>query len=440
MQLLAFVLVEHGRPDMSKLAAVQVPDEWQNFIKRMWAPSPSERPSSEEVLSVLEALPEKGLPLPTTPSYGYPETGRSSTPPSLTGTTSKTSEITDDVVDLFVKALGGMFAVKKDSDHTKATSSTQLARNMRFTDPCGFPSLYTGYVDAQKRPDGIGVCRYTKDYTQAYYGHWSAGNIIKEGLFHMPKVRVRHFGCWNVGKFCGFGVLSINGSFISFGSLDGNYVEGHGMRIYKDGMYYVGYFANNSPSGYGTLYTRTGEVKYQGAWSNGKPDRSKQSCAISPGTFILRTTKRISQWNQNYRYTGYMNPSGAPQGWGLIEVGDDLREVHFGQWKEGALDGVSLRTFVDGRWYVGEWNDQHMHGNGVLVEANESVYIGEMQRGSKTGRGWTIADDGSVVYEGSHVEGKWTGHGILYDSMSGRVVFNGDWKDSIPQEDDLLIL
>ena len=81
-------------------------------------------------------------------------------------------------------------------------------------------------MNSSKKPNGLGVCRYTSDYAQAYYGDWDDGVVIKEGLFVMPKAGVRCFGQWRKGKIHGFRVRKMSGA-IAFGEFIATKLHGY---------------------------------------------------------------------------------------------------------------------------------------------------------------------------------------------------------------------
>ena len=69
-------------------------------------------------------------------------------------------------------------------------------------------------------------------------------------------------------------------------------------------------------------------------------------------------------------------------------------------------------TFDNGNTYVGELQDNKMHGQGTLTYDSGTKYIGEFKNNKKHGKGTVIHADG------------------------GKIV--GEWKDGIPQEKNRL--
>ena len=81
--------------------------------------------------------------------------------------------------------------------------------------------------------------------------------------------------------------------------------------------------------------------------------------------------------------------------------------------------------------YDGEWKDGKMEGNGSLLAYNMGnslwyTYEGEWKDGLANGKG--IYDNTQIRYEGSFVNGKFHGHGKIFNKYF-RETYEGDWRD-----------
>ena len=77
--------------------------------------------------------------------------------------------------------------------------------------------------------------------------------------------------------------------------------------------------------------------------------------------------------------------------------------------------------------YVGEWLNDHIHGNGVLL-SNTSKYIGQFKFGLKHYHGREILKN--EVYEGQFEGGRRKGLGIRYTpSFTERGLFDEEFEE-----------
>jgi len=85
--------------------------------------------------------------------------------------------------------------------------------------------------------------------------------------------------------------------------------------------------------------------------------------------------------------------------------------------------------------YEGEWFNDIIHGHGKMIYRDNEVYDGEWRNEIKHGTGTYEWPDGKV-YKGTWVNGLMNGKGMLQyskkESSSGRVSYEGDFKDDLP--------
>ena len=84
-------------------------------------------------------------------------------------------------------------------------------------------------------------------------------------------------------------------------------------------------------------------------------------------------------------------------------------------------------TYPDGSTYVGDWQNNKMHGSGILI-SKDFKYEGEFKYGKATGIGKAIYKNGSN-YEGLFQNGKINGKGkLIYFNGD---VYEGEFKDGL---------
>ena len=85
--------------------------------------------------------------------------------------------------------------------------------------------------------------------------------------------------------------------------------------------------------------------------------------------------------------------------------------------------------------YIGEWDQDQMHGYGEGSEFDGDIYIGEWLNGHRTGYGRYSLSDGRV-YEGQFLNGQYSGYGIL--KQPDGIKYRGYWKeDKLAREDEM---
>lgn len=314
-------------------------------------------------------------------------------------------------------------------------SGTILIRNKKMTDPYGIPSLYTGPVLQGGIPNGVGVCRYTSDFTQAYYGEWRNGTFVREGLFMVrAPQRYRYYGQWNdKGQIDGFGVQGRTDSKTLYcGQLKDGACSGYGILVMEDGKTVEGWFQKNLPHGYGTLYDTDGQtVVYEGSWEKGKISAGSASVGARTPSSFVRRMPFVDPWNLKCLFSGYVDSDGKPHGWGTTRYSMRTREAYYTMWNHGEAVGHGAYVWTSGKWYVGNWKGINTQGRGVTALPDGTVLAGDFQEGSTTGRGMIVYKDATSVYEGEVLKGKPHGQGEMY-VVNGKTIYDGKWTSGTP--------
>merc|ERR1719506_227701 len=92
-----------------------------------------------------------------------------------------------------------------------------------------------------------------------------------------------------------------------------------------------------------------------------------------------------------------------------------------GDFVKSKMEGVGTCTFVDGRKFVGQWQQGHITGQGRMSWPNGSEYCGDYVRDSKHGNGTFTWPDGRSY------RGEWRdGAGVATDAHGN--VIHGQWS------------
>jgi hypothetical protein len=99
---------------------------------------------------------------------------------------------------------------------------------------------------------------------------------------------------------------------------------------------------------------------------------------------------------------------------------------YVGEFRDGQLAGQGTLTFTNGDKYVGEFRDGKFTGQGTNTFSSGAKYIGEFRDGKRTGKGTYMFSNGDK-YIGEFFDGKRTGQGAYTFSNGKQYV--GEFKD-----------
>ncbi len=247
-------------------------------------------------------------------------------------------------------------------------------------------SRYVGEFKGGKR-EGFGYLYLPNDGN--YTGYWKNNRYDGEGIRLMGDGKVEQ-GMWKEGQLAkpmNNINLPLDGVAYKFkpGCISGNCFEGNGIKLYPDGMIYLGDFKNGIRNGFGKVYNPDKTI-YEGRWVSDKMDGS--------GVFIDdKGVKRTGVWKENlYVSNGNASNSGSvPPAPG---VKSPQRQI--GCVTGDCVNGYGTYVYSDGSRYIGPFKDSLSHGQGVAIYQKDGAttrYEGMFDRGSVTGRGtYTYAD------------------------------------------------
>ncbi|XP_051564590.1 alsin isoform X2 [Myxocyprinus asiaticus] len=207
----------------------------------------------------------------------------------------------------------------------------------------------------------------------SYNGRWLSGKPHGKGTLKWPDGTV-YYGTFKNGLEDGFGDYMVpNKTFNKFERFQGHWKEG-------------------KMHGFGTYWYASGEV-YEGSFRDN----------MCHGHGMLRSGKMAS-------------PSSS--------------SVFVGQWVHGRRTGYGVcDDFSRGEKYMGIWLDDQRHGDGVVITQFGLYYEGNFYNNKMMGNGMLLCDD-DTVFKGEFSE-DWTlcGKGVLSmpngDCLDG--IFDGHW-------------
>lgn len=184
-------------------------------------------------------------------------------------------------------------------------------------------------------------------------------------------------------------------------------MHGQGELIWPDGRKYAGRFKQGQQHGHGVFTVKkdgTEEI-YDGQWSDGKMN----------GLGTIR-------YSNGDVYEGYFK-DGKKHGHGVLKQGKMTSgaSVYIGEWIMDRKTGYGVLDEISkGQKYMGMWQDDCRHGNGIIVTIDGMYFEGTFTQNKMTGSGLLMTDDNT------HYEGEFSGGPHLHGK--GRMTLpNGDY-------------
>ena len=114
-------------------------------------------------------------------------------------------------------------------------------------------------------------------------------------------------------------------------------------------------------------------------------------------------------------YTGEVNASGQRHGIGryfIAAPGATKGQAYVGQFEADERHGQGVFTWPNGNKYTGEWFHNVKHGNGSFIWPSGEVYSGQWSNDRRAGIG-TLNWPNGGKYEGEWTDSKRHGRGVL---------------------------
>lgn len=250
-------------------------------------------------------------------------------------------------------------------------------------------SRYVGEFKGGKR-EGFGFLYLPNDGN--YTGYWKNNRYDGEGIRTTGDGKVEQ-GIWKEGQLAkpmNNLNLTLDGNAAKFkpGCLSGNCFEGNGIKLYPDGMIFIGDFKNGVRNGFGKVYNPDKSI-YEGRWVNDKMDGS--------GIYVDdQGVKRTGVWKDNVYASAGNNPGSVPPATGV----KNARQT--GCVTGDCINGYGTYVYADGGRYIGPFKDSLSHGQGKAIypqkDGTTYRYEGMFERGKVQGRGtFTYADGRKIM-------------------------------------------
>lgn len=235
------------------------------------------------------------------------------------------------------------------------------------------------------------------------------------------------------------------------GALVDDKMEGFGVLV-KSNEVYIGTFHESKPNGFLKLY-RNDKLYYEGYWKDGAFDGEgtlyKEDGSIKTGDWVagrLSQTLVDVQLPQGHYY-GYAK-DGKPDGLGKIDYADGV--FYQGKWEAGLWEGeglyINANDSVYGIWekgkicgdviyrtpqlyFEGTFIDNVPVGAGNLAQSDGSYYSGFWLDGKREGNGDIIFSNGDS-YSGEWTNNEFNGFGV-YEYAAAKAVYQGEWADGL---------
>ena len=258
-----------------------------------------------------------------------------------------------------------------------------------------------------------------------FIGHYKNNYRDGQGEMTYPDGS-KYVGNWNDNKFNGQGTF-IWGKYSEFsgykfiGQYKDDKRDGLGVMTYSDGGKYDGNWKNNDRNGYGA-YTFSDGRKYVGEWNGGKyqglgklfhPDGSLNKEGIfKNGQFLSAQTEALPTCTSSEYFHNCF---------GIYEFDDGAKYV--GEWQNNEIHGQGAFTFPSGNKYLGEFKNGDFNGQGTFIWADGDKYVGEWLNDKKNGQGtYTYAD--GAEYVGEWQNNEYHGQGTFTYPDGKKVVGN----------------
>jgi hypothetical protein len=179
------------------------------------------------------------------------------------------------------------------------------------------------------------------------------------------------------------------------GPFPNNVFEGEGEYLFANGNRYKGSFKANLFHGKGQFYDNINGIIIESTFSNNQP--TNPSLLITP--------------NDGSEYFGDLM-DGKRHGKGVLRFSKDDKvcKSYEGQFFEDLLHGKGVMLYKDGSMYEGEFRENKVIGTGRIVSENYE-YEGDVVDGVKDGIGKIVYKKTGESYEGGFKEDMKNGQG-----------------------------
>ena len=211
---------------------------------------------------------------------------------------------------------------------------------------------YEGEYNNNGEFNGMGIHLFDKHCI--YIGQFKNDQYNGKGLL-ISNEGNSLFGDFVNGECTGNGHLIIDGQLDYEGAINNNQKNGFGTEKYIDGSVYEGNFVNGEKCGQGKYTFPNGEY-YEGNFKND-----------------LYEGDGVYEWPaEGRRYQGQFH-LGNIEGNGVSQYSDG--SVYKGKYVGGVKQGEGSYTWTNGQKFVGNWLNNELHGNGILIAGGNKYEV-----------------------------------------------------------------
>jgi hypothetical protein len=234
---------------------------------------------------------------------------------------------------------------------------------------------------------------------QIFTGEWDTNRRVR-GTHTWPDGR-SCTGSWNNGHLNG----RVTCSWPDGGTFDGEAVagkqHGRGTQVWSDGRTYTGQYFEGLVHGLGTLTEPDQRNKFRGSFRNGK--RHGHGVQIWGSMTYDGAWKDdrihgsgLLTWTETGATYKGLFAEGLYHGHGCYQSGDG-KDGYVGQWQRGLKSGVGKEYSSDGSVYEGDFVDDEKEGFGCMVFPSGRIYSGGWKGGKQHGQGMEVDETGNIV-------------------------------------------
>ncbi|EDO43658.1 predicted protein [Nematostella vectensis] len=170
--------------------------------------------------------------------------------------------------------------------------------------------------------------------------------------------------------------------------------HGHGEMRWPDKRVYMGEFKQGEHHGHGVMVfppnSPDNADRYEGEWSHGKISGFGKMKYMHGDTYT-------GHWRDNTRHGHGVMSYGA--------MSSSAASVYIGEWSADRKNGYgTMDDVIRGEKYMGMWDNDIRQGAGVIVTLDGVYTQGTFVQGKLTGHGLLLCDDNTIF------EGEFSGH------------------------------
>ncbi|HTD40112.1 MAG TPA: protein kinase [Mucilaginibacter sp.] len=257
-----------------------------------------------------------------------------------------------------------------------------------FKDSDSLEYTYTGVVNKDGRPDGIGKAIYNKTKLSVSGAFKNGDATGVDTLIY--NTNDKYIGDVFNGRRNGQGTYYSASNEIYKGGWISDKRNGEGFDTLANGDKYHGNFSDGKRDGQGTFVSHTGET-YQGNWKN--------DLKSGKGTWIT---------DNGDKYAGDFN-IGLPNGRDTVTFSNG--DIYIGDVVFKNITGEGTKYFkrndkFKGDMYTGGFIGGNFYGHGVYTWHNGASYDGQWKNNLRDGAGGTYTDESGIKYDQNWQNGK----------------------------------